>query len=266
MTETITSAVATRDDSPGALVHRYRSDFATVLPSHIKPATWVRLAQGALQDKRNEELRRAARNNPASLLSALLTAARLGLEPGSDEFYLTPRKVKGQLEVLGIVGYRGEVELMFRAGAISTVIVEVVRSGDRFEYRPGRDERPIHDIDWKTDDRGDLVLVYAYAVMKDGATSKVVVLNARDIEAAKASSQGADSAYSPWQRHTEAMWLKTAAHRLAKWVPTSAEYIREQLRAARDVDTEQPTPTAAEVQQPAETVVEAELVEDGGKP
>ena len=31
------------------------------------------------------------------------------------------------------------------------------------------------------------------------------------------------------------MWLKSAVRQLAKWVPTSAEYRREQLRAAQDV-------------------------------
>lgn len=130
---------------------------------------------------------------------------------------------------------------------MSSVIVEAVRAADSFQYRPGRDERPVHDIDWESDDRGALRLVYAYAVMKDGATSKVVVLNRHDIARAKASSQGTDSAYSPWKNHEEAMWLKTAAHRLAKWVPTSAEYMREQLRAVKAVEAEQVQPPAGGV-------------------
>ena len=37
----------------------------------------------------------------------MLDAARLGLEPGTEQFYLTPRKVKGQMEILGIVGESG---------------------------------------------------------------------------------------------------------------------------------------------------------------
>jgi recombination protein RecT len=265
MTETITNAVAVRDSGPGAMVEQYRNDLAMVMPSHVKPDTFVRLAVGVLRRDRN--LAQAAQNNPAALMGALMDAAQLGLQPGTEQFYLVPRKQKGRLEVQGIRGYQGEIELIYRAGAVSSVIVEVVRERDTFRYSPGRDERPHHDVDWDADDRGDLRLVYAYAVMKDGATSKVVVLNRRDIAKARAMSQGSDSPYSPWQKHEEAMWMKTGAHRLTKWVPTSAEYMREQLRAAAEVAAErQPavTPTAP-LPQPAHddaAPIEAEFVDD----
>lgn len=216
-----------------ALIAKYRQDFATVLPSHVKPETWVRLSQGVL--RRDEKLRAVADRNPASLLNCLLDAARQGLNPGTEEYYLVPFGS----EVQGIRGYQGEIELMYRAGAISSVIVEVVRQHDKFAYVPGRDERPVHEIDWDLEDRGNLRLAYAYAVMKDGATSKVVVLNKRHIDDAKRMSKGSDKPTSPWLQHAEAMWMKTAAHRLQKWVPTSAEYIREQYRAIRDVQAEQ---------------------------
>ncbi|GAA2037497.1 hypothetical protein GCM10009740_31650 [Terrabacter terrae] len=227
--------------TPAGLVQQYQGDFAVVLPSHIKPETWCRVAIGALRRDRNLEA--AARANPASFLGALLDAARRGLEPGTEQYYLVPQKVKGQMQVRGNIGYQGVVELIYRAGAVSSVIVEVVRERDKFSYVPGRDDRPVHEIDWfGKGGRGDLIGAYAYAVMKDGATSKVVILNRDDVERAKASSQGANSAYSPWKNHEEAMWLKTAAHRLAKWVPTSAEYMREQLRAVKAVEAEQVGP------------------------
>jgi hypothetical protein len=88
-------------------------------------------------------------------LAALLDAARLGLEPGTEQYYLTPRKVKGRLEILGIVGYQGYIELMYRAGAVSSVVAEVVYSNDKFTVPAGPDERPVHEIDWDADDRGD---------------------------------------------------------------------------------------------------------------
>jgi recombination protein RecT len=236
-------AVAERQrKGPGGMIEQYRSDFASVLPSHIKPEQWVRLAQGALKKGKKQgdrfELEIAAQNNPGVFLAALLDAARLGLEPGTEQYYLTPRKVRGQLEILGIVGYQGYIELMYRAGAIASVVAELVYSNDKFSYRPGVDERPQHEIDWDSDNRGSLRLVYAYAVMKDGATSKVIVLNRAAIAVIKASSQGSDSEYSPWQKHEPSMWLKSAVRQLQKWVPTSSEYIREQLRAVRDVASE----------------------------
>lgn len=227
-TSPISSAVATRDNSPSGLVKQYRSDFAQVMPSHVKPETWVRVAVGALKKGRKDgnryELEIAAENNPGVFLAALLDAARLGLEPGTEQYYLTPRKVKGRLEILGIVGWQGIVELIYRAGAVSSVIAEVVYEADTFDYQPGRDDVPQHRIDWDAPDRGKLRLVYTYAKMRDGSTSKVVVMNRAAIATVKASSQGASSEYSPWVKHEAAMWLKSAVRQLAKWVPTSAEY------------------------------------------
>lgn len=242
MTETIGSAVAKRDTGPAAMVKQYSDDFRAVLPSHIKPEQWVRLAQGALKKGKKQggrtELEIAAANNPGVFLASLLDAARLGLEPGTEQYYLTPRKVKGQYEILGIVGYQGLIELMYRAGAISSVVAECVYENDHFAFRPGQDEIPTHEIDWDAEDRGKLRLVYAFARMKDGAVSKVIVLNRSAIQTIKASAQGADSSYSPWQTNEPAMWLKSAVRQLAKWVPTSAEFMREQLRAVRDVASE----------------------------
>jgi recombination protein RecT len=228
--ETVTQAVAKRDGTPTGLIKQYMTDFATVLPSHIRADTWVRVAQGALKKGRKQgqlfELEIAAANNPAVFLASLLDAARLGLEPGTEQYYLTPRKVGGRLEILGIVGYQGHIELMYRAGAVSSIVAEVVRERDDYRYNRGVDEVPVHRFTpfASAEVRGKLVGVYAYARMKDGAVSRVVEMGADDIDRIKASSQGAKSEYSPWVNHEVAMWLKSAVRQLQKWVPTSAEY------------------------------------------
>jgi recombination protein RecT len=262
-----TTAVATRDNTPGALVKDYSSSFAAVLPSHIKPEAWVRLTQGALKKGKKvnnpnggtcTDLELAATNNPAVFLSALLEAARLGLEPGTEQYYLTPRMVggkNGHLEILGIPGYQGYIELMYRAGAVSSVVAECVYTADSFVWNPGRldtemidlgksprwlgpQERPLHEIDWDAEDRGTLRLVYAYALMKGGGTSRVPVLNKAAIARIKLKSAGSSYDNSPWKQDEPAMWLKSAVRQLKKWVPTSAEYRREQLRAVREVEAE----------------------------
>jgi recombination protein RecT len=243
----------------------YSGELKATLPTHLqeKGAGWMSGALAAI--RRNPDLVQAACEAPETLINALSEAAQKGLQPGTTEYYLTPRKNKGRNEILGIVGYQGEIELMYRAGAVSSVIVETVHANDRFEYVPGRHEKPVHEIDW-FEDRGDLKLAYAYAIMKDGAVSRVVVVNRTRIERAKSASQGATSKYSPWVNDAVAMWMKTAAHDLAKWVPTSAEYVREQLRAVRDVQSEtapaaQPAPAAATGPQPApESAPEPETV------
>jgi len=262
----ISNAVATVENGPGALIEQHRGDLVMVMPSHVKPDTFVRLAVSVL--RRDPRLAKAAANNPGALMGTLLECARLGLEPGTEQYYLTPRwngKTKRE-EIAGIRGYQGEIELIYRAGAVSSVIVEVVRQADQFTYSPGRDERPLHEIDWDSDDRGPLRLVYAYAVMKDGATSKVVVLNRAAVMAAKALNKDSNSEYSPWRNHEEAMWMKTAAHRLTKWVPTSAEYRREELRAQAAVAAEMAPVIPLPQQVFDEGPIDAEVEPEGGWP
>jgi len=253
MSETISAAVARRDNSPAALIKQYSESFAQVLPSHVKPATWVRLAQGALKrGKRGQdgrfELEVAAANNPGAFLAALLDAARLGLDPGTEQYYLTPRKVGGRLEILGIVGYQGHIELMYRAGAVASVVAEVVREHDEYRYQRGIDRVPIHRFKpfASEKDRGALIGVYAYAHMKDGSVSRVVELSRDDIERIKRSSASARSENSPWVVHEAAMWLKSAVRQLQKWVPTSAEYRREMARTAAEAQRVANEPTMPE--------------------
>ena len=248
--------LATR--GPADMVRQHRDDFAQVLPTHIKPETFVRVAVGVVN--RDQNLRAAATRDPGSLMVALLDAARQGLEPGTEQYYLTVRSGK----VLGVRGYQGEIELIYRAGAVSSVIAEVVYANDGFDYQPGRDERPAHVIDWDADDRGLIRLAYAYAIMKDGSTSRVCVANKARIKRAMQASATAGKSYSPWTSDEAAMWLKTAVHDLRKWVPTSAEYLRAQYEA------KQPKPPAPslppiEPQLPQEDqadVVTGEVVSD----
>lgn len=289
MTQTISQAVATRDNSPAGLIKQYSESFAQVLPSHVKPATWVRLAQGALKrgkritegpNQGRFELEVAAANNPGTFLAALLDAARQGLEPGTEQYYLTPRKVggrNGRLEILGITGYQGHIELMYRAGAVASVVAEVVREHDEYEFVPGQLDRqtpprwvgpqttPWHKYpDFAGEStRGRLIGVYAYAQMKDGAVSRVIRLGQDDIDRIKASSQGSNSEYSPWVKHEAAMWLKSAVRQLQKWVPTSAEFRREQMRAAAEAHRVATEPGAPEGAANAQTdYIDGDVVDD----
>ena len=126
--QTVGQAVAARSQSSAVAdqVRHYQDEFAQVLPSFFEPKVFTRLAVSAL--KRSDKLSRRAQQNPASLMHALLEAASLGLKPGTEEYYLTPRGGK-EPGVLGITGYQGEIELIYRAGAVSSVKAEVVYSG-----------------------------------------------------------------------------------------------------------------------------------------
>jgi recombination protein RecT len=220
MTATSQELATRAQNGPAALIKQYESRLSALLPDHRKAEAWMRMASGTLRDPK---LREAAESDPMSFMGALQDCAALGLSPGTKQYYMIPQKEKGKLKVRGQTGYQGEIELIYNAGAVSSVIVEAVYTGDQFDYQPGVNDRPIHRIDWAADDRGQIYLAYAYGIMKDGAVSKVVIVNKTRIARAKESSQGSDSPYSPWVRDEAAMWLKTAVHDLTKFVPTSAE-------------------------------------------
>lgn len=281
--QTVSKAVAKRDDGPIGLMWSRKSHLDAVLPAHVDVVSFLGTAAGALYGSKT--LMEYATANPDSLIVALMRCAALGHQPGTDEFYLTPRQDKGRPRVLGIEGYRGVVERMYRSGAVANVVVREVCENDWFEYREGEMAKPAHRFGGggasasggaffrAASNRGRMVGGYAYAEMTTGAVSRVVLLTEDDIHAARDSGGYKPSdKYSPWNRmdggenHPEfkgrSMWWKTLAKRLEPWVPTSAEYRREQLRAssaaAAAMPREQAPPPAAVPDAP----VDAEIIDD----
>ena len=253
--QTVTSAVAKREAGPAELVRQSRSWFATIVPSHIDANAFVALTLACL--RKNPKLAAAAVQNPQSFMAALSECARLGLVPG-DTYHLVPFGS----EITGITDYTGEIELIYRAGAVSSVKAEIVYRKDHFRYTTDMD-RPEHAPDW-FGERGELIGAYAYAVMKDGATSKVVVYSKAEIDRVKAVSKTSGRSDSPWNQWYDRMALKTVIHRLEHFVPTSAEYRREQLRAAAEVSQQvnSTAPPATVHTSAREEPVDAEIVDD----
>ncbi|WP_242890147.1 recombinase RecT [Actinomadura litoris] len=255
---TVSQAVEQKNTGPMAVVTQSAGWLGGLLPSHVDSGSFVSLAKAHL--RKDPKLMQAATADPSGYMMALTECARLGLVPG-DTFHIVPFKKKGGgYDFTGIVDYTGEIELIYRAGAVSSVKAEIVYAGDEFSFSPDMD-RPAHHPDW-FGERGDMVGVYAYAVMKDGSTSRVVVMSRAEVMRVKAVSKTAGFSDSPWKLWEDRMWLKTAIHQLTKWVPTSAEYRREQLRAAVEADNlrgEVPAPGV--VQPPADEVVDGEVVD-----
>lgn len=210
---TASQAIEQRDDKADAMIAAASDDFALVLPSQIDSAQWVRTAQGVV--RRDPKLLAAARKNPASFMSAMLKCAHYGLEPG-DTFHLVPF---GQ-EVTGIVDYKGHIELMYRAGHVGSVTAQIVYAGDKFDYNPASDRKPHHKPTqgWFSP-RGEMVGAYAYADMRSGAVSQIVIMDEAEINKHKAESKNK----ALWEKWPKSMWLKTVVKELQKWVPTSAE-------------------------------------------
>lgn len=260
MTQTVSSAVEQVQQTPVQLVRSYEPRFAMILPEHINTDTFMTLALGAL---RNDEIAKAARNNPLALMVALTNCARLGHQPNTEAFYLVP--FKGV--ITGIEGYRGVVERMYRAGGVSSVHGRVVRANDYYEFEEGM-AHPVHKYKrFATEaERGPRIGAYAYARLRDGGYSQVVESSAEEIQKHRAMNSSSESKFSPWVNWPDPMWCKVPLRALEKLVPSSAEY-RQQIAlssaAAVQVAEEMGAPAAAAEQLASgEEVLVGEVVTD----
>ncbi|MEU4779238.1 RecT family recombinase [Micromonospora sp. NPDC023633] len=247
----VSNAVAQREQGPAALVEQYRDDLAMVAPSHVNPDKLYRTMIGLLRG--NDQLARVAAANPGSFMAAVFECAELGHRPG-DTYHFVPFGGK----VTGIEDYKGEIERMYRAGAVISVKAEIVYANDTYEFDEQTMDRPLHKRDRFAgkSERGEMVGVYAYAVMRGGALSRVIEMGKEEVNEHKAAANGTHKDDSPWNKWPRSMWLKTAVHELAKWVPTSNEYLTDQARAAGEAAriANQPASTPPAPQQPAEPV------------
>jgi recombination protein RecT len=298
--QTVSNAVANRDEEIGPIKFMWskRSHLRTVLPKSVDVEAFLGTAAGALYASdvpgKTVTLMKAARQNPDSLFVALMRCAALGHMPGTEEFYLTPRMDHGRLMILGIEGYRGIIERMYRSGAVANVVVREVCANDMFRYVEGVDDKPFHSFGGNegtgasffasVKPRGEMVGLYAYAQLVTGATSRVALLTRDDVFASRSSGGWKpDDKFNPWNKldggpnHPEftgrSMWWKTGARRLEPWVPTSAEWRRESLRASASASEHAISqhrapelPAARAVDTGTGEVVDAELVDTPDSP
>lgn len=203
-----------------------RAQVIAALPSHMREDGDAFLTAFITQVAQSQALTRAAMQNASGLMATVQEAARLGLVPGSPDYYLVPR---GN-QVTGMVSYKGEMELMRRTGRVRDFGHMLVRENDRFEWR-GVTELPMLQ-EAPEGERGELRYAIAWAEYRDGTRSSIVRVDRDRIAAAKKASGSARSSASPWVQHEAAMWRKTAFHELSLIVGTSVEERRPEALAA----------------------------------
>jgi len=271
---TVTNAVAQRDgdNSPKGIVKQYAPSFGRVLPEHIRQDTFVALANAYLA--RDADLRAAAIESSETFVHALMDCATLGHRPGHN-YALTVREItlKGggkKKVVLGIEEYTGKIERMYRAGRVKTVKAEVVRANDSYLFNRDEMDVPRHRFNGFDPfaERGPMIGVYAYAVLADGSTSRVVELNRDQVMASRQLA----TMKTIWDHpiRSQDMWLKTALHVLEKFVPTSPEYLAQQLTAqaarVQEMENLPPAPVDYTIPDYDGGVIDGEEVDDSPPP
>lgn len=170
---------------------------------------------------------------------AIQTCAQQGLYPdsGLGYMYLVPRKnrKRGTTDVNAMRGYQGDIKLARNTGEILDIYAEVVHQKDKYKIVKGLNRDILHEPT-EDADPGPLHACYAVAKLRSGEIA-FVTLTKRDVERHRKSSESANEDWSPWQKHEEAMWRKTAIHELFKWLPKASEVME---LAAREIAGEQP--------------------------
>lgn len=212
------------------LLKRYTEEFSEALPACVDRGVFFAAVRAVIS-----ELRRCT---PASVRQALLTCARFGLVPDGQQAVI---KAEGTTAVF-VPMYRGYVELMYRSGLVESVHVGRIYENDTYEYTPTAPSPDdfVHKprVALSRAERGPVVLVYAFAWLKGGRRSQVILLSREDAEEIRdrysdsyQRAEKDETRSSFWHTHFEQMWEKSALLRLGRVVPVSAE-----LRALTTVD------------------------------
>lgn len=165
-----------------------------------------------------------------SQTNCVVTAAMLGLWPDSTSQLIHFIPFKGRLTV--VLGYKGLIDLMHRAGNVISVDPEVVRHGDEFNFERGTmpfiKHRPVwqdHVQESKEAREGEHTLgpiIAAYAVVTfKGGFKKFSVMPWSKIATIRNGSSGykAHDQSCVWNKHADEMAMKTAIRAAAKYVP-----------------------------------------------
>ena len=226
------------------MIESRRDAIAEVLPEGMSVNRFVKVAVVAVT--KNPALLDCT---PISVLTAIMDAAELGLEPtGSlSRAWLVPQRVnvakKGQapkyeLQAQLRIGYMGLGDLARNSGVISKMETRLVFKGDYFKARYGTDPGIDHEPTFDTDDPADIEKAYAVAYFKDGSI-KMDVMKKSTIDGIRARAPGNNS--GPWSTDYGEMARKTVARRLAKSLPLTAE---AQAAVQRDIERDSDEPRA----------------------
>lgn len=200
----------------------------SVLPRHITAERMAKIALGCLRT--NKKLYLAAKRNPSSFVNAIMSASRLGLEPGIDA-HLIPYENKraNTVEIQMIPDWRGLLALARRSGMVTSISIQLVHQHDEFELELGLSERLVHKP-LIHGDRGPVILGYAVAKFTDGS-HHVEWMSTASINEIRDGSQNYRTAVkynkddNPWMKHWDEMARKTLARRISKYLPRSIEII-----------------------------------------
>lgn len=194
------------------LLEREQPELERVLPEHVSAEAFTR---SVLAELRRSPLLYDC--EPEQIVSAMLLATQLGLEPGPlGLVYLVPAAPAVEF----VIGYRGYLDLAYRSGYVKDVSASLVYAGEPFTWRKGT--RPFLDHEPQLrDGPRETVAAYAVARLRTGGTV-FEVIGPAEWEAARHASERGSKLDGPWNTDRGAMIRKTAVRRLEPMLPKTA--------------------------------------------
>ena len=192
----------------------------SMLPDGLDVKKFLRTTVNAISTHPQKEKMLGA--DRETLFSACQKAASDGLMLDGKEAVLVSfydkNKKADVVQYMPMV--QGLVKLARNSGEITTIVAEVVFKDDKFSYKPGIDEQPLHDPDWFAEDRGEPVGVYAVVTLKSGDKISAMMPKKRVLEIAKGGKNGFQ--YDPEKgAHFQEWWKKTVIKNALKYAPKS---------------------------------------------
>ena len=193
----------------------YQSEIEKALPKVMTAERFARIVTTAVTNTPKLE-----KCTPQSFIGAMLNAAQLGLEPNTPlgQAYLIPYGNQCQFQI----GYKGLLDLAYRTGEVKSIMAEVVREGDTFEYEMGLNPKLKH-IPAQTG-RGKPIFYYAVFKLVNGGEGFQVMSYEDIMEHAKKYSKTFSN--GPWQTSFDEMAKKTVLKKLLKYMPLKTEFSR----------------------------------------
>lgn len=186
-------------------------EFQNVLPAHISPERFQRVAVTALQN--NPDLASCSRK---SLLGAFMKSAQDGLLPDGREGAIV--KFGGDAQWMPMTA--GILKKIRNSGDLESLTAEIVHASDDFDYWIDEEGPHIRHRPNVMTDPGSAKLVYALARVRGGGVY-VEIMRHDEIEKVRNVSRAKNG--GPWKDWWDEMAKKTAIRRLSKRLPMSSD-------------------------------------------
>jgi recombination protein RecT len=199
-----------------------RNSIQQILPEHMKAEMIIKQALASVM--RDPLLLKCT---PASILTAVIKAAELGLSPSSalGSAYLIPfnNHRKNCYECQMIPGYKGLIDLAKRSGDISSIEARAVHANEKFKIQFGTEQCIIHEP-VLSGEAGEFLGVYAIARTSTNNSVLMEWMTKAEVNAIRARSKTSNN--GPWKTDYEQMARKTIIRRIINYLPMSPKLAR----------------------------------------